>query len=114
MGAAIAHALLLSTSLPTALSPTFSPSQIKVNITTGTVECIDEVLPDEDDEDEDEGGMQIRRKSHINIDIIIGDGERVRSAVEGKRNKGKRKEVARSGPDQKAPAKVMSDALIVD
>lgn len=60
---------------------------------TGTVQCIDEVIPDEEDEDEDEGGMQVRQKSCVNIDIIIGDGERVEGITVGKgskvaRNKG--------------------------
>lgn len=88
MGAAISHALLLSTSLPTVLSPSFPASDVKTKITTGTVECVDELLPDEDDEDEDEGGMRVRHKSFINIDIVIGDGVH---ATGGKSNKGKLK-----------------------
>ncbi|KAF8311292.1 hypothetical protein DL93DRAFT_2083527 [Clavulina sp. PMI_390] len=91
MGAAIAHALLLTTSLPAILAPTFAPSDIKTNITTGTVQCIDDVLPDEEDEDEDEGGMQVRQKSTINVEIVIGDGERVQGAKRGNNSRGKRK-----------------------
>jgi ribonuclease P/MRP protein subunit RPP20 len=91
LGPAIAHALLLCTSLPTALAPTFAHSDIKTTIITGTVQCIDEVIPDEDDEDEHEGGMQVRQKSCVNIDIIIGEGERVKGATAGKGAKAGRK-----------------------
>jgi ribonuclease P/MRP protein subunit RPP20 len=91
LGPAIAHALLLSTSLPAALAPTFASSDIKTSITTGTVQCVDEVIPDEEDEEEDEGAMQVRQKSCVNIDIIIGDGERVEGVAVGKGPKVARK-----------------------
>jgi ribonuclease P/MRP protein subunit RPP20 len=91
MGPAISHALLLCTSLPAALAPTFAPSDIKTTIITGTVQCIDEVIPDEEDEDEDEGGMQVRHKSCLNIDIIIGDGERAEGVTVRKGPKAGRK-----------------------
>lgn len=91
MGPAIAHALLLSTSLPAALAPTFAPSDIKTTVVTGTVQCIDEVIPDEEDEDEDEGGMQVRQKSCVNIDIILGDGERVEGVTVRKGPKARKK-----------------------
>lgn len=84
MGATIPHALLLSTSLPAALAPTFNSSDIKISTITGTVQCIDEVIPDEEDEDEDEGGMQIRNKACLNIDIVIGDGERAQGVANPK------------------------------
>jgi hypothetical protein len=76
--------MLLSTSLPVALAPTFG-SDVKTVITTGTVQCVDEIIPDEEDEDVDEGGMQIRSKSCINIDIFIGDGERVEVGSKSRR-----------------------------
>lgn len=102
MGAAIPHAFLLSASLPVALKPTFG-TDIKTSVTTGTVQCVDELIPDEEDEDEDEGGMQIRFKSCVNIDIIIGDGERVERT--SKKLKGRIKNNAKgSEVKKKAPA----------
>jgi ribonuclease P/MRP protein subunit RPP20 len=83
--------LLLTTSLPAVLAPTFAPSDITTTIVTGTVQCIDEVIPDEEDEDEDEGGMQVRQKSCVNIDIILGDGERVEGVTVRKGHKARRK-----------------------
>ena len=43
---------------------------------TGTIQCIDEILPNEDDED-DEGGMRSREKSVLHIVLTIGNGVKV-------------------------------------
>jgi len=75
MGAAIPHALMLATSLPATLP--FPPDEIKTSILTGTVRCVDEVIPDVEDEEEDEGGTRTRDKSCIDVSIVIGDGVKV-------------------------------------
>lgn len=78
LGAAIPHAVMLSTSLPHMLP--FPADEIKVAVETGTVKCVDEVIPAEEDEEEDEGGLQVRFKSSINVVITIGDGKQVGAA----------------------------------
>lgn len=88
MGAAIPHLFLITTSLPCVLSPTFSASDIKTKVLTGSIQCIDEIIPDEEDEDEDEGGMQTRLKSNVSVEFIIGDGERAEGSGGGKTRKG--------------------------
>ncbi len=54
----------------------FNPSDIKTTVITGTIECIDEILPDKDDED-DEGGLRRREKSILQIVLTIGNGVKV-------------------------------------
>lgn len=70
MGAAIPLLLQLSMALPPILP--FPTDEIHTEVTTGTVEVQDEVVP----EDEDEDIMyQTRGKSTLRIVIKIGDGE---------------------------------------
>ena len=75
MGAAIPHALMLATSLPATLS--FPSDEMKTSIVTGTVRCVDEVIPDVEEEEVDEGGTRMRDKSCIDISFVIGDGVKV-------------------------------------
>ncbi|KAG6900457.1 hypothetical protein C0993_010504 [Termitomyces sp. T159_Od127] len=70
MGAAIPHLLQLVVSLPSILP--FAASEITTDVTTGTVELQDEVIPDDDDEDL---SYETRGKSSLNIIFKIGDGE---------------------------------------
>ncbi|KAF8894745.1 hypothetical protein BD779DRAFT_1467302 [Infundibulicybe gibba] len=70
MGAAIPHLLYLSSALPSTLP--FAPDEIHVNITTGTLNVQDEVIPLDEDE---EITYQTRGKSTLNLVIKIGDGE---------------------------------------
>lgn len=66
MGAAIPHAVMLATSLPTILP--YDQSEIKTKITTGSVTVMDEVIPEDED---DEGGTQNRTKGSVDIVISI-------------------------------------------
>lgn len=70
MGAAIPHLLQLSVALPPILP--FAADEIHSQITTGTVEVQDEIVPDDEDEDIT---YQTRGKSTLLIVIKIGDGE---------------------------------------
>lgn len=89
MGAAIPHLMLLATSLPLILP--YPEDEITTEITTGTVQCVDEVLPAEEDEEEEEGGVQVRGKSTLEIIVKIGDGEKQGDTRSKKKhgNKGK-------------------------
>lgn len=69
MGAAIPHLLTLATSIPAVLQ--FSPDQIHTEILTGTVEVLDEILPEDDDQDV---SYETRGKSTVSVIIKIGDG----------------------------------------
>lgn len=69
MGAAIPHAVMLATSLPTILP--FDREEIKTSLTTGTVTVMDEVQPVYEDE---EGGTQSRDKSTVMIIVRVVDG----------------------------------------
>jgi Rpp20 subunit of nuclear RNase MRP and P len=70
MGAAIPLLLQLSMALPPILP--FSADEIHAEVTTGTVEVQDEVIPEDEDEDIT---YQTRGKSTLRIVIKIGDGE---------------------------------------
>ena len=70
MGAAIPLLLQLSMALPPILP--FSVDEIHMEVTTGTVEVQDEVVPEDEDEDIT---YQTRGKSTLRIVIKIGDGE---------------------------------------
>jgi len=96
MGAAIPHALMLATSLPVTLS--FPSDEMKTSIVTGTITCVDEVIPDVEDEEEDEGGTRTRDKSCIDISFVIGDGIKVDAKA--------RKKVGVSNPVATAAPKV--------
>ncbi|KAF9466243.1 hypothetical protein BDZ94DRAFT_1233870 [Collybia nuda] len=70
MGAAIPHLLHLALALPPILP--FSQDEIRTEVTTGTVEVQDEVIPDDEDEDIT---YRTRGKSTLKIVIKIGNGE---------------------------------------
>ncbi|KAH0584427.1 hypothetical protein H2248_009968 [Termitomyces sp. 'cryptogamus'] len=70
MGAAIPHLLQLVVALPSILP--FAADEIKTQVTTGTVEIQDEVIPDDDEED---FTYDTRGKSSLNVVFKIGDGE---------------------------------------
>ncbi|KAG8816036.1 hypothetical protein FRC18_001202 [Serendipita sp. 400] len=66
MGAAIPHAVMLATSLPEVLP--FDKKEIQTNVTTGSANVMDEVIPEDED---DEGGVQTRIKATIEIIIRV-------------------------------------------
>ncbi|KAF8881964.1 hypothetical protein CPB84DRAFT_1791429 [Gymnopilus junonius] len=70
MGAAIPLLTQLVCALPPILP--FSPDEITTEITTGTVEVQDEVIPEDEDED---FTYQTRGKSVLRVIFKIGDGE---------------------------------------
>ena len=57
---------MLATSLPAILP--YDLSEVKTSITTGSVNVIDEVVPEDED---DEGGTQTRTKGSVDITITI-------------------------------------------
>ena len=69
MGAAIPICLTLAASLPDIL-PSGS-SKIKTEISTGTVQVRDEVIPENDDEDISYAN---RSKSTVSVTMTLGDG----------------------------------------
>jgi ribonuclease P/MRP protein subunit RPP20 len=69
MGAAIPHLLTLTASIPAVLQLT--SDQIRTEILTGTVEVLDEILPEDDDKDV---SYEKRGKSTISAIIKIADG----------------------------------------
>lgn len=105
MGAAIPICLTLAASLPDILPS--SPSEIKTEIVTGTVEVRDEVIPEDDDEDISYAN---RSKSTVSVTLTIGNGvDETRPAKRyalGEKRQKKRKdrnqkaEVVLSEPDQ--------------
>ncbi|GLB35464.1 hypothetical protein LshimejAT787_0210290 [Lyophyllum shimeji] len=70
MGAAIPLLLQLVMALPPILP--FSRDEIHAEVTTGTVEVQDEVIPDDEDEDVT---YETRGKSTLRVVLKIGDGE---------------------------------------
>ena len=70
MGAAIPLLLQLTCALPPILP--FLKDEIHTEVTTGTVNVQDEVLPEDDDEDIT---YQTRGKSTVKVIFRIGDGE---------------------------------------
>ncbi|KAG5649583.1 hypothetical protein H0H81_002997 [Sphagnurus paluster] len=70
MGAAIPLLLQLVVALPPILP--FSSDEIHTEVTTGTVEVQDEVIPDDEDEDVT---YETRGKSTLRVIIKVGDGE---------------------------------------
>lgn len=105
MGAAIPICLTLAASLPNILP--HSPSQIKTEMITGTVQVCDEVIPDDDNEDISYAN---RSKSTISVTLIIGDGvdetrpakRHVLGEKRQKKKKGEKRkeEIVLSEPDQ--------------
>lgn len=70
MGAAIPLLLQLSLALPPVLP--FASDEIQTEIHTGTVEVVDEVVPEDEDEDL---SYRTRGKSTLKVTLKIGDGE---------------------------------------
>ncbi|KDQ13504.1 hypothetical protein BOTBODRAFT_111451 [Botryobasidium botryosum FD-172 SS1] len=97
LGAAIPHLLLLTTSLPRILP--FPADEIVSSIHTGTVKCVDEMLPGDDEEEEEgENTLRERDKSCLRVTMKIGDGVRV-SGRKGApiQNKAKKLQTAGTG-----------------
>jgi hypothetical protein len=69
MGAAIPICLTLAASLPDILP--HSPSQIRTEILTGTMEVRDEIIPEDENEDISYAN---RSKSTVSVTLIIEDG----------------------------------------
>ncbi|KAF5379908.1 hypothetical protein D9757_007222 [Collybiopsis confluens] len=102
MGAAIPLLIQLSLALPPILP--FSSDEVRTEISTGTVEVQDEILPDDEEEDI---SYRTRGKSTLKIIIIFGDGE-FSSGPTGN-VKRKRKGKTRVGASEKNPSsKVVS------
>ncbi|KAG8919027.1 hypothetical protein FRC01_001515, partial [Tulasnella sp. 417] len=76
--AAIPTLLIIATSLPEMLP--FAKDEIKIEYKTGTVRCMDEILPDEEPEDEEDPTIQselVERKiASLSVTITIGDGQK--------------------------------------
>ena len=81
LGAAIPHLVRLSMSLPDILP--FSKDDVHTEVTTGTLEVRDEVLPDDEDQDI---SLQSRSKSTLTVVMTFGDGLDERNQVVAKRN----------------------------
>lgn len=70
MGAAIPHLMQLILALPPILP--FASDEIHIDVTTGTVDVQDEIIPDDEDEDI---SYETRAKSTLKVIMKIGDGE---------------------------------------
>jgi ribonuclease P/MRP protein subunit RPP20 len=68
LGAAIPHLTLLATSLPLVLP--FPREEVKIDVQTETVDCTDEVIPEDEDED-----IQYRVKGRSGLSILIRIGD---------------------------------------
>ena len=105
MGAAIPICLTLAASLPEILP--HSPSQIKTDILTGTIQVRDELIPEDDNEDI---SYTSRSKSTVRVMLIIEDGvnevrPKKRYALGEKRQRKKKdqkrkEDIVLSEPDQ--------------
>jgi hypothetical protein len=95
MGAAIPLLLRLVCALPPILP--FSKDEIQWEVTTGSVEVQDEIIPDEEEEDI---SYQTRCKSNLSIVFKIGDGE-----FEGDRGAIRRYSAGKSAPKSHHPPK---------
>ncbi|KAH7890031.1 hypothetical protein F5I97DRAFT_1827653 [Phlebopus sp. FC_14] len=75
MGAALPHLALLAVSLPAVLP--WGEDEIGVEVFTGSVECVDEILAESGDEDSSEPQEEFRKrvKSSMHVIIRIGKGE---------------------------------------
>ncbi|KAJ2975539.1 hypothetical protein NUW54_g11717 [Trametes sanguinea] len=76
MGAAIPHLMQLALSLPPILP--YPQDEIHTEVTTGTVEVQDELIPDDEDEDV---SYRTRGKSTVSVVIRVGDGVDERPAA---------------------------------
>jgi len=64
LGAAIPHLLMLSVSLPPILP--FAKDNLQIETRTGTVELVDEIIPEDEDED-----ITFRHKGKASVSIVI-------------------------------------------
>ena len=69
MGAAIPHLMQLTLSLAAILP--YPADEVHTEVTTGSVEVQDELVPDDDDEDIE---YRTRGKSTVSVVITVGDG----------------------------------------
>lgn len=102
MGAAIPLLVQLSMALPPILP--FSADEIHTEVTTGTVEVQDEIIPEDEDEDIT---YQTRGKSTLRIVIKIGDGDGDRSGPakrNGSNRAGNTGPLGKAGRHEKAPS----------
>jgi len=86
MGAAIPLLLQLATALPPILP--FAKDEINLQITTGTVDVQDEIIPDDEDENI---SYKTRGKSTVTVVMKIGDGEFEGDRTGSWKKNGKRK-----------------------
>ncbi|KAF8515896.1 hypothetical protein JB92DRAFT_2913000 [Gautieria morchelliformis] len=93
MGAAIPHLLTLSVTLPRILP--FAKDDIQIEVRTGTIEVLDEVIPDDEDED-----ISLRTRGKGGVSVILkirGAGDRAgadnSTSVAGSGGKGKQRQV---------------------
>ena len=70
MGAAIPHLMQLACMLPDILP--FPRNEIDLNVTTGSVEVQDEILPEDLEEDVE---YKTRCKSTVKVDVTVGKRE---------------------------------------
>jgi len=119
MAAAIPHLVLLATSLPDILP--YGPDEIRTEYFTGTVQCVDEVFPQEEEEifgDEPESGfhssLETRNKSRLEVKICIGDGEREITGREKKQRKRSRGKHSGAQSASHRGAKDIEDAMSTD
>ncbi|KAJ7063601.1 hypothetical protein C8F01DRAFT_1056046 [Mycena amicta] len=108
MGAAIPHLLQLSVALPPILP--FSPAEIHTEVTTGTVEVQDEIIPDDDDDDIE---YKTRAKSTLLIVFKIGDGRDTPKPVKGVKPAadGSRRVVFAEPDQEDMDASILSDIV---
>jgi len=92
MGAAIPHLLTLSVSLPPILP--FNRDKIKIDVCTGTIEVMDEVIPEDEDEDM---SLRTRGKGGVSVMIQVGDGEVLGGAKNARTTKRTRGKGEKSG-----------------
>ena len=110
LGAAIPHLATLSVSIPAILP--YPEDSVHIEVKTGTVDLVDEIIPEEEDEDIT---TNTREKSSMSVVIRIGDDtdtkqERKSLTVvkRGKRRKGKPKSTtASTNAVDSAPAQVV-------
>ncbi|KAF8520183.1 hypothetical protein BU17DRAFT_47030 [Hysterangium stoloniferum] len=89
MGAAIPHLLTLAVSLPSILP--FPKEDVKTEVRTGTIEVVDEIIPDDEDEDI---STRTRGKGGVSIILKVNKGEGLLAVpVQPNDNKSKRKPI---------------------
>ena len=104
MGAAIPHLALLVGSLSTPGVLPYGEGEVKVEVYTGSVEVVDEVLSDSGSEGEDADApkeeFRTRIKSAMNVVVRVGDANpgSTETKSTGKKRRGKR--TARKADDK--------------